>query len=123
MKKERDELARQVEELKGLLEVKATETEIHEEAPKPAKKSYDDLVQEIIDNHMDLHHIYDCLDAITEDYPDILKEKYSELFEILNTKQPLTLYALFAHHGTRPYFALNDDDIKADYSEGEAKFY
>ena len=65
LRKERDELARQVEELKELLEAKTPEAEIHEEAPKPAKKSYDELVREIIDNHLDLHHIYDCLDAIT----------------------------------------------------------
>ncbi len=72
---------------------------------------------------MDLHHIYDCLDVITADYPDILREKHSELFETLNTKRPLTLYALFAHHGTRPYFTLNDDEIKADYSDERPKFY
>ena len=56
VKKERDELARQVEELKELLEAKTPEAEIHEKTPKPAKKSYDELVQEIIDNHQDLHH-------------------------------------------------------------------
>ena len=114
LKKERDDLARQVEELKGLLEAKAPEAEIHEEAPKPAKKSYDELVREIIDNHLDLHHIYDCLDAITEDYPDILREKHSELFETLHAQRPLTLYALFAHYGTRPYFVLNDEEIKIE---------
>lgn len=84
-----------------------------------SKKTYDELVQEIIDNHLDLHHIYDCLDTIAADYHDILSEKYSELFETLHTQRPLTLYALFAHHGTRPYFTLNDDEIK----EEQATFY
>ena len=103
---------------------KSQNEETHEEETHHAsKKTYDELVQEIIDNHLDLHHIYDCLDVITADYPDILSEKYSELFETLNTQRPLTLYALFAHHGTRPYFTLNDDEIKADYSDERPKFY
>ena len=100
-----------------------TKSQNEEETHHASKKTYDELVQEIIDNHLDLHHIYDCLDVITADYPDILREKHSELFETLHTKRPLTLYALFAHHGTRPYFTLNDDEIKADYSEERAKFY
>ena len=115
LKKERDDLARQVEELKKLLEAKAPEAEIHEEAPKPAKKSYDDLVREILDNHLDLNHIYDCLDAITTDYPDMLREKHSELFETLHAQKPLTLYALFGHHATRPYFILNNGELSINW--------
>ena len=102
LKKERDDLARQVEEMKGLLEAKA---------PKPAKKSYDELVQEIIDNHMDLHHIYDCLDAITTDYYDILREKHSELFSRLYESRPHTIIPLFAHHATRPYYTLDENKL------------
>ena len=89
--------------------------EIYEEAPKPTKKSYLGLVREIIDNHLDLNHIYDCLDAITTDYPNILKEKYSELFEILYKHRPHTLYALFAHYATRPYYTLNEKERKNVY--------
>ncbi|MBQ7733669.1 MAG: hypothetical protein IJT58_06585 [Synergistaceae bacterium] len=45
VKKERDELARQVEELKEAQYVAVPGAEIHEEAPKPAKKSYDELLR------------------------------------------------------------------------------
>lgn len=48
---------------------------IEEETHHASRKSYEDLVQEIIDNHMELSHIYDCLDAITDDYPDQLRKK------------------------------------------------
>ena len=116
VKKERDELLKQNEELREMRdsitpEIEAPASTTQAEAPKPAKKSYDALVQEIIDNHQDLHHIYDCLDAITTDYPDILREKYSELFATLNSQRPLTLYTLFGHHGTRPYYVLNNDEL------------
>ena len=116
VKKERDELLKQNEELREMRdsitpEIEAPACTTQTEAPKPAKKSYDALVQEIINNHQDLNHIYDCLDAITIDYPDILREKHSTLFDILNTQKPLTLYALFGHHGTRPYYVLNNDEL------------
>lgn len=81
IKKERDELSRQVKELKEAQNLAIPAVEAHEETPKPAKKSYDELVQEIIDNHQDSHHIYDRLDAITTDYPNLLKKRYSTLFD------------------------------------------
>ncbi len=120
VKKERDELARQIEEMKEAQETETSEPEKHEaiceEAPKPVKKSYDELVREIIDNHLDLHHIYDCLDAITEDYPDILSEKYSELFNRLYESRPHTIIPLFAHHGTRPYYTIDNSKLTDDVS-------
>ena len=126
MKKERDELLKQNEELREMRdsitpEIKATASTTQAEAPKPAKKSYEALVQEIIDNHLDLNHIYDCLDAITEDYPDIFREKYSELFQTLYKQRPLTLYALFGHHATRKYYVLNDDELKELGHEEKSK--
>lgn len=57
--------------LLGVVGVSGIEEEIHH----ASRKSYEDLVQEIIDNHMELSHIYDCLDAITDDYPDQLRKK------------------------------------------------
>ncbi|MBQ4469108.1 MAG: hypothetical protein II917_03105, partial [Synergistaceae bacterium] len=115
VKKERDELARQVEELKEAQYAATPETEIREEAPKPAKKSYDDLVQEIIDNHKDLPHIYDCLDVITADYSDVLAERYSELFNRLYNHVPHVCYALLGHRGVRPFYALTQDEINSVY--------
>ena len=64
--------------------------------------------------HLDLHHIYDCLDAITADYPDILKEKYSELFNRLYESKPHTIISLFAHHGTRPYYTLDENKLRCE---------
>ena len=90
--------------------------EIHEEAPKPVKKSYESLVQEIIDNHQDLNHIYDCLDIITTDYPDIIREKYSELFNRLYESRPHTIIPLFAHHGTRPFYTIDNSKLEDDIS-------
>ena len=103
-----DEIARNIS--------KSQNEETHEEETHHAsKKTYEELVQEIIDNHQDLNHIYDCLDAITEDYPDILREKYSELFETLHAQRPLTLYALFGHHATRHYFVLNNNELSINW--------
>ncbi len=50
LKKERDDLARQVKELKEAQETETSEPEVHEEAPKPPKKTYRALVQGIIYN-------------------------------------------------------------------------
>ena len=83
-----------------------------EETHHASKKSYDDLVQEIIDNHQDLSHIYDCLDAITADYSDVLPERYSELFNRLYESRPHTIIPLFAHHGTRPYYTIDNSKLK-----------
>ena len=116
VKKERDELLKQNEELREMRdsitpEIEAPASTTQAEAPKPAKKSYEALVQEIIDNHQDLNHIYDCLDAITTDYPDIIKEKYSELFNRLYESRPHTIISLFAHHSTRTYYTLDEEKL------------
>ncbi len=123
VKKERDELSKQVEELKEIQYTQTpeetsepeTEVEIHEEAPKPKKKSYDELVQEIIDNHKDLQHIYDCLDVITADYLDMLAERHSELFNRLYNNVPHVCYALLGHRVTRSFYALTQDEINSVY--------
>ena len=91
-----------------------TKSQNEEETHHASKKTYDELVQEIIDNHQDLNHIYDCLDAITADYPDILKEKYSELFNRLYESRPHTIIPLFAHHGTRPYYTLDENKLRCE---------
>lgn len=116
VKKERDELLKQNEELREMRdsitpEIEAPASTTQAEAPKTAKKSYEALVQGIIDNHQDLNHIYDCLDIITTDYPDILREKYSELFNRLYESRPHTIIPLFAHHDTRPYYAIEQSKL------------
>ena len=122
VKKERDELARQIEELKESQKVETSEVEVHEETPKPAKKTYDELVQEIINNHKDLNHIYDCLDVITADYSDVLTERYSELFNRLYNSVTHVCYTLIAHHATRLFYVLNKDDWNNIYDENNLCF-
>ena len=115
VKKERDELARQIEKMKEAQETDTSEPEVHEETPKLSKKTYEALVQEIINNHKDLNHIYDCLDVITADYSDVLAERYSELFNRLYNSVPHVCYALLGHSATRLFYTFTPREIKSVY--------
>ena len=71
-------------------------------------EGYNALVQNIIDHPEDLHYIYDQLDAIVADYPEMLKANALGLYRYLYDKAPLAVLALFGNRATRPYF----DDYK-----------
>ena len=63
-----------------------------------------------------MSHIYDCIDATTVDYSDVLAERYSELFNHLYGCRPHTIIPLFAHHGTRPFYTIDNSKLEDDIS-------
>ncbi|MBQ4468680.1 MAG: hypothetical protein II917_00875, partial [Synergistaceae bacterium] len=70
---------------------------------KDIHNDYNALVQNIIAHPDDLQYIYDQLDAIAVDYPDLLKTNATELYKNLYNKAPLAVLAFFGNSATRPY--------------------
>ena len=70
---------------------------------KDIHNDYNALVQNIIAHPDDLQYIYDQLDAIAVDYPDLLKTNATELYKNLYNKAPLAILAFFGNSATRPY--------------------
>ncbi|MBQ7732502.1 MAG: hypothetical protein IJT58_00595 [Synergistaceae bacterium] len=67
-------------------------------------EGYNALVQNIIDHPDELHYIYDQLDVIVANYPEMLKANALELYKRLYSIAPLAVMALFGNSATRPYF-------------------
>ena len=87
-------------------------------------EGYNALVKDIVSHPDDLHYIYDRLDEIAGEHQELLRLNSSNLFYYFVDKAPLAAFALFGDSATRPYYALNDEELKKcnthsnnDYSE------
>lgn len=81
-------------------------------------QSYKNFVQAIEDDPKDLQLIYDRLDELVKDYPQILELSAIELFHDLYAVSPLAAVALFGHSGTRAHYLMDKEDwelFKQDY--------
>ena len=81
-------------------------------------QSYKNFVQAIEDDPKDLQLIYDRLDELVKDYPQILELSAIELFHDLYAVSPLAAVALFGHSGTRAHYLMDKEDwelFKRDY--------
>ena len=81
-------------------------------------QSYKNFVQAIEDDPKDLQLIYDRLDELVKDYPQILELSAIELFHDLYAVSPLAAVALFGHSGTRAHYLMGKEDwelFKQDY--------
>ena len=75
-------------------------------------QSYKNFVQAIEDGPKDLQLIYDHLDELVKDYPQILELSAIELFHDLYAVSPLAAVALFGHSGTRAHYVMGEMDRK-----------
>lgn len=73
-------------------------------------QSYKNFVQAIEDDPKDLQLIYDRLDELVKDYPQILELSAIELFHDLYAVSPLAAVALFSHSGTRAHYLMDKED-------------
>lgn len=75
-------------------------------------QSYKNFIEAIEEGSQDLQWVYDRLDELVGQYPQILELSAAELFHDLYERSPLAAVALFGHSGTRPYFVLSKEDEK-----------
>ena len=76
------------------------------------QQSYKNFVQAIKDDPKDLQPIYDRLDELVRDYPQILELSTIDLFHDLYEVAPLAAVALFGHSGTRTHYVMNEEERK-----------
>ena len=102
------------EDLKaGKLDV-ASQQETREKSINAYHEGYDALVQAILDHPNDLDYIYDRLDELATEYPNLLKLNAFDLLLCFYEKAPLAGLALFGDSKTRPHYEkyLKIDHLK-----------
>ena len=85
-------------------------------------QSYKNFVQAIEDDPKDLQLIYDRLDELVKDYPQILELSAIELFHDLYAVSPLAAVALFGHSGTRAHYLMDKEDRELFRQLEESEF-
>ena len=85
-------------------------------------QSYKNFVQAIEDDPKDLQLIYDHLDELVKDYPQILELSAIELFHDLYAVSPLAAVALFGHSGTRAHYLMDKEDRELFRQLEESEF-
>ena len=85
-------------------------------------QSYKNFVQAIEDDPKDLQLIYDRLDELVRDYPQILELSAIELFHDLYAVSPLAAVALFGHSGTRAHYLMDKEDRELFRQLEESEF-
>jgi len=85
-------------------------------------QSYKNFVQAIEDDPKDLQLIYDRLDELVKDYPQILELSAIELFHDLYAVSPLAAVALFGHSGTRAHYVMDKKD-RESFEEISSDFF
>ena len=85
-------------------------------------QSYKKFVQAIEDDPKDLQLIYDHLDELVKDYPQILELSAIELFHDLYAVSPLAAVALFGHSGTRAHYLMDKEDRELFRQLEESEF-
>ena len=86
-------------------------------------QSYKNFVQAIEDDPKDLQLIYDRLDELVKDYPQILELSAIELFHDLYAVSPLAAVALFGHSGTRAHYVMDKKDRECFQKIGQRSYF
>lgn len=86
-------------------------------------QSYKNFVQAIEDGPKDLQLIYDHLDELVKDYPQILELSAIELFHDLYAVSPLAAVALFGHSGTRAHYVMDKKDRECFQKIGQRSYF
>ena len=86
-------------------------------------QSYKNFVQAIEDDPKDLQLIYDRLDELVRDYPQILELSAIELFHDLYAVSPLAAVALFGHSGTRAHYVMDKKDRECFQKIGQRSYF
>ena len=86
-------------------------------------QSYKNFVQAIEDDPKDLQLIYDRLDELVKDYPQILELSAIELFHDLYAVSPLAAVALFSHSGTRAHYVMDKKDRECFQKIGQRSYF
>ena len=86
-------------------------------------QSYKNFVQAIEDDPKDLQLIYDHLDELVKDYPQILELSAIELFHDLYAVSPLAAVALFGHSGTRAHYVMDKKDRECFQKIGQRSYF
>ena len=103
------------EDLKaGKLDV-ASQQKTSEKAINAYHEGYDALVQAILDHPNDLDYIYDRLDELATEYPNLLKLNAFDLLLCFYEKAPLAGLALLGDTKTRPHYGKYLDVLEDDH--------